>query len=161
MPVVLKGFAQTEARIAALAKPQTQQALMQKFGVAMVGELKRNVVRKTGSTGRSIQLRGVSAHKAEVWGSKVAVWLDTGTGLFGPYHARIVPRSAQFLRWKTGPNRRLSGKPRKGTPQNVMYARSVAGMKPRPFIKRSLDEAIRKIGLPLVGEITKRWNDAA
>jgi hypothetical protein len=57
------------------------------------------------------------------------LYVQTGTGVFGPRRRRIRPTRAQFLRFKPkGSNR-------------YVYARSVAGMKPNPFLTRGLRAA--------------------
>lgn len=54
------------------------------------------------------------------------LYVQTGTGVFGPKRRRIYPKQARFLRFKPkGSNR-------------YVYARSVAGMKPNPFLTRGL-----------------------
>ena len=49
------------------------------------------------------------------------LYVHDGTGIYGPKGTPITPRSAKFLRWKS-----KSGK--------WMYARSVKGMRPNPFL---------------------------
>jgi hypothetical protein len=50
-----------------------------------------------------------------------AVFVHDGTGIYGPKGARIYPKTAKVLAWRTKSGRK-------------MYATSVAGMKPNPFL---------------------------
>ncbi len=59
-----------------------------------------------------------------------AVWVTGGTGLYGPHHTRIVPRRAPFLVFKP-----------KGSPRTI-YARSVRGQEPQPFLVNALNEEL-------------------
>ena len=56
------------------------------------------------------------------------VYVHDGTGIFGPKGQPITPKMSKFLRWKT----------KKGT---VVYATSVKGMRPNPFLKDALKAA--------------------
>lgn len=58
-----------------------------------------------------------------------AIFVQRGTGLYGPKRRRIYPKRAQFLRFKP-----------KGA-SHYVYARSVKGMKPNPFLTRGLRAA--------------------
>lgn len=55
----------------------------------------------------------------------VVGYLEKGTGLYGPNRRRITPRRAQALRFRVG--------------GQTVFARSVRGMKPQPFMRRSLE----------------------
>lgn len=151
----LKGYSQLQARFRALRGP----VKMKYLGNIAIGEMKRNIPRKTSTTSRSLTLTAVTERSARITGSPVAYWLDVGTGLYGPHHQRITPRAAKALRWYGG-NLRLSGTPkvRKGVSQGfAIFARSVAGMKGRPYIARSLRAAAGKLGLGIIDT----WNSAA
>lgn len=52
-------------------------------------------------------------------------WVHDGTGLFGPRHARIYPKKAKFMHWKS-----KGGKD--------VFRRSTAGMRPNPYLKAAL-----------------------
>jgi phage gpG-like protein len=60
---------------------------------------------------------------------KYAGFVHRGTGLYGPRHAPIRPRTAKFLRFKP----RGAGR--------YVYARQVKGMKPNPFLTNALSAA--------------------
>mgnify|MGYP006921338437 CR=1 FL=1 len=75
-----------------------------------------------------------------------------GTGLYGPQHRRIYPKKGKVLAWPTRTSRpgRRSSVPGRGrtrsksqAPTGWAFARSTAGMKPRPFLKDALPEARR------------------
>jgi hypothetical protein len=57
-------------------------------------------------------------------GVSYALYVHDGTGLFGPKHALIRPRSKKVLRWK--------GK------SGYIYAKYTRGMQPNPFLKNAL-----------------------
>lgn len=56
-------------------------------------------------------------------------WIQTGTGLFGPRRRRIVPKTKKALKFTP-----------KGGNQPI-FRRSVAGMKPNPFLTTGLKAA--------------------
>jgi hypothetical protein len=58
-----------------------------------------------------------------------AIFVHNGTGIYGPRHRRITPLRARYLRFR----------PR--TSQQWVYARSVAGMRPNPFLADALPAA--------------------
>lgn len=58
-----------------------------------------------------------------------AIYVHEGTGLYGPKHRRIVPRTKRYLRFRP-----------QGT-QRFVYARSVKGMRPNPFLVDALSAA--------------------
>ena len=60
---------------------------------------------------------------------RYAMWVHDGTGIYGPRGRRITPKSHKRLRFRP-----------KGQHKYV-YARSVAGMRPNPFIKNALQAA--------------------
>lgn len=61
-------------------------------------------------------------------GKKYAAWVHDGTGLYGPRHAVIRPKTKKALRWhgKTG---------------KVVFARYSRGMRPNPFLRDALRAA--------------------
>lgn len=133
-----------------------------------IGQMRRNIPRKTSTTSRSLQPRIISETRAEIIGSPVAVYLDTGTGLYGPLHHRITPLAAKALAFHVGTfgkggSLRLSGKPRVGAAglgASLVIVRSTAGMKARPYIARSVQEASQKVGTEIGAELVTRWNGA-
>lgn len=61
--------------------------------------------------------------------TKYARWVHDGTGIYGPRHTPIRPRTAKLLRFKPRGARRY------------IYARSVKGMKPNRFLANALTAA--------------------
>lgn len=76
---------------------------------------------------------------------RYAVWVHEGTGIYGPRRRRIYPRRGRFLRWPNINNRYpLTGGPRRyqgGRTRSFVYARSVAGVRGRPFLVDALQAA--------------------
>lgn len=58
-----------------------------------------------------------------------AVWVHDGTGLYGPLHRPITPRTKRYLRFKPHGS------------STYVYARSVKGMRPNPFLADALGAA--------------------
>lgn len=154
------GYAALQRRFAALRGPQKTRLM----GAVAIGELKRAVPgRKTGLTAASWQVASATDTSATLSGSIVNLWLDEGTGLYGPRHARITPRAARALAFHVGSAKslRLSGRPRAGSAgrgATLVVVRSTRGMRARPFIARSLASATGKLGTDVVVKI---WNGAA
>lgn len=84
---------------------------------AMVGTISQDI---RVAPGRSV--RGIVESDDEA-----ALWVQQGTGLFGPQHRRITPRRSPVLRW---PDRRRGS--------GFVYAESVAGQDANPFMWRGL-----------------------
>jgi hypothetical protein len=59
---------------------------------------------------------------------KHARFVHDGTGIFGPHHQLIKPTSAKALRWQ-------------GNMGEFVFAKSVKGMPPNPFLKDALKAA--------------------
>ena len=53
-----------------------------------------------------------------------SIFVHEGTGLFGPRKAKIVPKTAKALRFRIG--------------DKLIFARSVKGQKPNPYMRRAL-----------------------
>lgn len=79
--------------------------------------------------------------------SRVALYLERGTGIYGPKGQRIYPTHAKFLRWPAGGKGevRLTGThttahAKSGNAQ-FSFARSIAGMRAQPFMQPAIEEA--------------------
>jgi len=73
---------------------------------------------------------------------KYARYVHDGTGIYGPRARPITPRNGRWLRWPVKNNsgvgrRRYAG----GATAAFMYARSVRGMRGRPFLRDALPAA--------------------
>jgi hypothetical protein len=60
---------------------------------------------------------------------RYAVWVHEGTGIYGPRHRRITPKSHKYLRFRPRGSRKF------------VYAKSVVGMRPTPFMRNALRAA--------------------
>ena len=60
---------------------------------------------------------------------RYARWVHNGTGLYGPAHRYITPKSKRFMRFRTK------------TSRGYVYARRVQGMRPNPFLASALSAA--------------------
>lgn len=67
-----------------------------------------------------------------VFTARHAIWVQQGTGIYGPRHTEIRPTTRRFLRWEDAGGR-------------VRFARKVRGMRGRPF----LTDALRQVCVPL------------
>lgn len=65
-------------------------------------------------------------------GDEAALWVQQGTGIYGPTGQRLRPRQSRMLRW---PDRRRGG--------GFVYAESVAGQQANPFMWRGLSRGTR------------------
>lgn len=82
---------------------------------------------RTGTLQRSIQTQvDYPEGKVQV-GEKYGIFLEEGTGIYGDRGSRITPKAAKVLAWKG------SG--------GMVFARSVAGIKARPFFKPGIEKS--------------------
>ena len=110
----------------------------------------RNKILATGKidrSGRSI-VTSVIAH------TKYALFIEVGTGIFGPKKKRIYPKHAKVLRFMTS---RTQGNyaPELASGRGVVFAKSVKGMPARPF----LAPAGFKTGTAQLGAYKKAFSD--
>jgi len=167
MPEIVIGTSKLNARLFAISSPAARKGFMGRFALRTVALLQKGTPRKTAHTQRSIHVTGVTDDRARIVGSKVLVWIDEGTGLFGPRHHRIVPVHRKALSWTGGTfgpggSLRLSGQARKGKAgagAHRITVRSTKGMRARPFIDRAVKEAAIHSGVR--ADLTKAWDDAA
>lgn len=119
---------------------------MMKRGKRVESQAKRNLGGGTGSgprriaTGRlrasvKVQLIVTPISQQIRVGTNVryARWIHDGTGIFGPKHAPITPRTARVLVFKSKYSKIIKGKNR-----GKVFARSVKGIKANPFLKNAL-----------------------
>ena len=109
-----------------------------KRGIRVQTKARRNLGGNTGSgprrinhgllrTSISTQLRVEDADFVMRVGSGLyyARWVHDGTGIYGPRHQPIRPKTAKYLRWTD-----KQGK--------VHFAKQVKGMRPNPYLKAAL-----------------------
>jgi hypothetical protein len=157
----IRGMRQLNARLDNIS--DTQQ-ILRKLQIDTVAEAKRLTVpiRKTGNLGRSIRPGFLSARKAFVNAeASYAAYVEKGTGIYGPRHKPIVPRTKKVLAWRTGAVI-LSGRSRvKGGVEQAgwAFARSVRGRKATPFLEPGARKAVEKGGLKDV--VINLWTEGA
>lgn len=167
MAEVIIGMAQFERRLASISGTAGGLVVMRTLARDTIAYLKAAVPRKTSTTGRQFRAERVTAHSAEITGSRVAEWLDKGTGIYGPRHQRIVPKNKKALSWTGGSfgpggsltlsGRRRSGAAGRGAAQ--VTVRSTRGMRARPFVDKALKDAATRNHVLL--ELVASWDRAA
>lgn len=60
---------------------------------------------------------------------KYGMWVHDGTGLYGPRHSYIYPKTKRYMRWRP-----------KGS-QAYVYAKRTKGMRGNPFLTEALEHA--------------------
>jgi len=114
------------------------QRQMEKKATQVQTLARQNLLRSTGfDTGRlsasikveKITINGVVAFKV---GTKVPYWIyiHEGTGIYGPKGEPIKPKNAKALRWR-------------GPGGDVIFARSVKGIPPNPFLRDAFNTVMR------------------
>lgn len=157
----IHGMKQLQSRLDAISDTRE---ILHTLQIDTVAEAKRLTVpiRKTGNLGRSIRPGFLSAKSAFVNAeASYAAYVEKGTGIYGPKHRPIVPRTKKVLAWRTGAVT-LSGRSRvkDGVEQaGWAFARSVKGRRPTPFLEPGARKAIEKGGLKDV--VVKLWNEGA
>jgi len=104
-------------------------------GSAMIIEskMKKNCPVDTGVTRASIKAKKIDKFTWEIGSeSPIAEYIEMGTGIYGPKKRKITPKRRQALHWK-------------GRGGKDIFAKSVKGMPPRPFMRRSLTQSIPEI----------------
>lgn len=69
---------------------------------------------------------------------KYARWVHDGTGIYGPRHARIFPRSASVMVFTP---RKSGGVFIKKGSRKMVFARSTKGMRGTPFLRNAMPAA--------------------
>lgn len=120
--------------------------MITKIALAVRAEAMHRIPKRTGNTARNIEHRvnpatlvgqvGVFPDHEKV--SKVAMYLETGTGLYGPKHSLIYPKTKKVMAWPVGSggvSLTLSGQHRARDKNKAFaYARSTKGMHPQPWL---------------------------
>lgn len=81
-------------------------------------------------------------------GAPYALFVEFGTGLYGPRHQRIRPKRAKAMRW-LGPG------------GDYIFARSTAGMQPRPYLIPALEnnaEEVAEVIADAIGDAVEERN---
>lgn len=151
MALVIVGLSQLSSRLTAV-QDLGGRAGMGKLAVSAVREEKLLVHRKTGFTARTISAVDVTSSGFSTVAHGAAPYLEFGTR---PHIIR--PKTAKALRWASGGNATLAGRPRGGAP--VQFAKVVhhPGTKPYPFMVPGTEKALVNLGDLVVAA----WNGAA
>lgn len=161
MAETIRGMGDLHKRLDAIGDTK---AILRTLQIDTVAEAKRLTVpfRKTGNLGRSIRPGFLSGRSAFVNAeASYAAYVEKGTGIYGPRHKPIVPRTKKVLAWRTG-SVTLSGRSRvKGGQETAgwAFARSVRGRRATPFLEPGARTAVEKGGLK--GIVIKLWNEGA
>lgn len=117
--------------------PEYKTELLYKIGYILVAKIKQKIVDKQlVSTGRylnSIQATVLNENNLLVSdGVYYGIYLEVGTGIYGPKATPITPKKAKFLHFKlkTGGN---------------VFAKQVKGIPPQFVFEESLEESIPEI----------------
>jgi HK97 gp10 family phage protein len=117
-------------------------------GYRVEAEMKRRCPVDHGRLRGSLHTQLVSGHRSGVpfhvevgTDVKYAIYVEKGTGLYGPKHARIYPQRGKVMVFT--PRKGASGGLIPRGARNVVFARSTRGMKAQPFMGVSLHAAFR------------------
>jgi hypothetical protein len=131
--------------------------------LSVIAEAQALVPRKTGHLQGSILPGELTEHHATVVvKANYGLYVEKGTGLYGPKHALIKP--GKVMAWKGGgPSKvRLSGRSRVVGGQSLgsdVFAWSTKGARAQPFFEKGAKKAVTKSGLAEL--VVAQWNGAA
>lgn len=108
----------------------TYESFLEGVGNDLRNELVKVAPVDTGFLRNAIRYE-IKGDTIEIWMPEYAIWLEYGTGLYGPHHQKIVPKNKKFLHWTD-----RSGE---------HFARSTKGMQPQPFIRNTFYHKLRDI----------------
>lgn len=158
----LIGYQGLNARITAVASPQTRQNIARRWQTRTIRGAKIRVPRKTTNLGRTIQpglLTDLQATVVVTADYAAAVELGSKPHIIRPRPGRIG-RNGRPAALAWGGARRASGSLRTGaSPESFARRVNHPGTKPHPFLRPAAEEALQKEGL--VDEIILSWNGAA
>ena len=103
-----------------------------------IGNLRDNI-----AASKSVTVSENKATSYVVADAEYAAYVELGTGIHGPRKMPIVPKKAKFLAWQD-----KSGK--------WIRARSVQGMKPRPYLAPAVFETKEHLGA-IAGNVINQW----
>lgn len=125
-------FDSLNAKLDRMVTDDRMEELLTKCCLIVERSAKENAPTDTGALKRSITSR-VEGHTGIVFTNfEYAPYIEYGTGLFGKSGKRITPRKAKALHWTS-----------RGGEEH--FAKSVAGMKPRPFLIPALQKNRERI----------------
>jgi len=149
-------------RLKAIGEPKP---ILRALQIRVIHEAQALAPRKMGHLQDSIVPGELTdTHATVVVNANYGIYVEKGTGLYGPKHHLIVPTKAKALHWKGGGagKVRLSGRSRVVKGKSLgddVFAMSTKGSKAQPFFEKGAKKAIQKSGLADI--ITPQWNGAA
>jgi hypothetical protein len=155
---MIEGYRPLMARLNAIGDTK---GMAKALGLETVREAKIHVARKTGNTGRTIRIVGLTEDSVTVEARGAGPYLEHGTR---PHIIR--PRAGKTLRFPArGVGTTLAGRVRTGTVRKLgnaayVFAKVVhhPGTKAQPFLIPAAKAAISHLG---IGSVVERWNRAA
>jgi HK97 gp10 family phage protein len=121
----LKPFMADARRVGMVGAPRLVRAALVNSTNRIQSTARDKAPHRTGTLQRSI-LTQVDYPVGQVSVNvKYGTWIENGTGIYGPNATPIVPVRAKALYW-----------------DGQFFARSIKGMKPRPFFKPAIEESI-------------------
>ncbi len=137
------------------------QPILRALQISTVHEAQVLAPRKTGFLQRNIVPGPLTKDYAIVEArAPYSAFVEYGTGIYGPLHRKIVPKTASVLAWRVGAVR-LTGRSRVSGGQETAgwaFARSVRGRPATPFMLPGAQNALGKAGVQV---IIDEWNGAA
>lgn len=107
----------------------------------LIRNLRKNSPKDTGRLRGSWMEFKTGEYTREVKSSTIyADYLDKGTGIYGPKGKPITPKKTGGVLRFTVPDAKV-----KGAENGVVFAKSVKGIKPRHFVRNSINETKNKI----------------
>lgn len=150
--MTVRGIPELQTRLDRL-KPSIP--LMHTLGLAVIAQQKlaAKPFRKTSNLEHSIHVGSITATSVDtVAGANYALFVERGTGIYGPSGQPIRPKRGKFLRWESGGSRRTG----RGKGSTVHFARNVKGRKATPFMLPGARAALAGFGLR--DTIVRLWN---
>ena len=171
MAEYIKGMTQLRARLQAVGATPTHTKILVAGAGAVIREQKSLARRFRRSAFLESHIVITNASPTSVTITSQAPYsryVEEGTGLYGPKHAKITPKTASVLRWLGGTygpggSLRLTGERRKGkagAAAAYIFAMSVKGRPATPYFYPGARIGIQKTGGDLAAVIVKAWDDA-
>ena len=168
----IKGMTQLRARLQAVGASATHTKILTAGAGAVIREQKllASRFRRTSFLEHSIQITDTNPTSLTIKSlAPYSRYVEEGTGLYGPKHAKITPKAAKALRWMGGTygpggSLRLTGTRRSGAAgagAGYVFARSVKGRKATPYFYPGAQIGIQKTGGDLAAVFVTAWNGAA
>ena len=116
------------------------------------GLIIRSTAKDTGRTQGGWVVNKLKAMAYMIWNRfEHAKYLETGTGIYGPRHQRIYPRTAKFLSWIPF---------HRNTPGGRVFVKSTKGMPAQPAIAPNVDKIQKDLNIRVMKNIRKLFQRA-